>query len=114
MLSSTYQMNSVKLTFFERFAALLLLGAFFPALLFISLLIGATAGGPTVINVSTTTAAGIVCLSPRFRTTGSGTPMFYFLGKLLRQLRLENLPALWSVVRGDIHLNDVLQSLRIG
>jgi lipopolysaccharide/colanic/teichoic acid biosynthesis glycosyltransferase len=110
LVSSPYQMNSVKPTIFERFAALLCLAVIFPALLLISLLIGATAGGPTVINDPTTTTAGAVSLSPRFRTTGPGTPIFHFMGKLLKELGLDTLPALWSVVRGEIHLKDVLQS----
>jgi lipopolysaccharide/colanic/teichoic acid biosynthesis glycosyltransferase len=111
MLASTIHMRAGTPTIFERFAALFLLAAILPALLFIGLIIGATAGGPVIISgPAELQETGTNTF--RFRTTGPGTLIFHALGKLLRELRLDYFPALWNVVRGTLHLHEVLTYLK--
>jgi lipopolysaccharide/colanic/teichoic acid biosynthesis glycosyltransferase len=111
MLASTVHMTAEKPILVERLAALLLLAVMFPSLMFIGLLIGATAGGPVIIS-DPVAGQEIGTKRYRFRTTGTGTPTFQAIGKLLREHRLANIPALWSVVHGDIRLSEALKDLR--
>ena len=43
----------------------------------------------------------------RFRTTGPGSAIFKVTSGLLRAYGIDKLPAIWSVLKGDISLGDL-------
>lgn len=49
---------------------------------------------------------GSIAHSHRFRSTGSGASIFHPFGRWMRQTRIDELPALWSVFHGDIKFAD--------
>ena len=95
----------------DRLMAFFLLMVLWPPLMAAALLILVTSGGSILVTDEITTREGAAYRSLRFRTTGHGKPTFHSLGRLYRRYSIDEMPALLSVVRGDIRLRDVLKFL---
>ena len=96
----------------EQFAALVLLATILPTLVLIALLLRATGGAPIFLH-DTSSGPGTATLPYRFRTSGSGSTVFQVFGRFLRRGGDDELPSLWSVVRGEVPLRYFLR-LRTG
>jgi len=88
----------------ERSLACLLVVTILPTLLFVALLVRQFAGSPVLVTKEFRTGR---CY--RFRTTGHGIFGFHALGRFLRKYSIDDLPGLWSIVRGDIRMRDFLR-----
>jgi lipopolysaccharide/colanic/teichoic acid biosynthesis glycosyltransferase len=94
--------------------ALLLLVAAAPVLGLIGLAVGATSSGPILFRHRRMGRAGQPFDLLKFRTmraaghgpevTAKGDPRITPLGRILRRTKLDELPELWNVVRGDMAL----------
>jgi lipopolysaccharide/colanic/teichoic acid biosynthesis glycosyltransferase len=96
----------------EQIAAIVLLVLVLPTLVLIALLLCATGGAPILVHDSSS-VCGTGTVPYRFRTTGSGSVVFHVIGRWLRCGGIDELPSLWSAVRGDVPLRYFLR-LRAG
>jgi lipopolysaccharide/colanic/teichoic acid biosynthesis glycosyltransferase len=90
----------------ERVVAILLVVLYGPGLLLIAGFIRTTSEGPVLIT-DQWLAGGRLVRAARFRTAGPGSGAFHLVGRKLRQYSLDELPALWNVVRGEVGLKDL-------
>jgi hypothetical protein len=97
--------------FCERAVAGILFILSWPTIVVIYLILLPIAGDPAIITDSIPAENGAVRKSFRFRTTGPGEKIFHGFGRWLRKYGFDELPALWSVTRGDARLRDVLPYL---
>jgi len=103
---------------FDVVASALLLIVFAPLFIAITLLIWGTSGRPTLFRQPRIGREGQIFVVSKFRTmlTGSlneedsdiytreGDPRITRVGRWLRKLRLDELPQLWNVFKGDMSL----------
>jgi lipopolysaccharide/colanic/teichoic acid biosynthesis glycosyltransferase len=93
----------------ERVIALIMLACIAWPLFLVAVFIHVTAGGPVILTDEFTTSRGSIVHRHRFRTTGQGTPVFRAFGRFLRAYSIDEFPAFWDVLRGEIGLGDVLR-----
>ena len=92
----------------EQFAALILVAVILPTLVLIALLLRATGGAPILVR-DTSSGRGTATLPYRFRTSGPGSTVIHVLGRFLLRGGIDELPSLWSAVRGDVPLRYFLR-----
>ncbi len=109
-MSTSFRANAERAL--GRLVALAVLVLFLPALLFIGFLLRANSDEPILLAHEVLAASGSrVCLH-RFRTTGRGTNAFRAIGRFVRSVGYDDLPALWDVVRGHIGLVELYHLVR--
>ena len=101
--------RSSLLTAFERVAGLIALVVFGIPMLILAVILFGLGGRPVIVTDTVSLRDGFTARSYRFRTTGSGTLSRGFT-RWIRRSRLEELPALWNVVRGEMTLADWVYS----
>jgi lipopolysaccharide/colanic/teichoic acid biosynthesis glycosyltransferase len=93
----------------ERLVALVLLLSVVPCVLVAVVgITWSTGDWPAVIADEVVTSDGRLARSLRFRTAGPSSASFHAVGRWLRRYRIDELPALWSVARGELKLRDAL------
>lgn len=92
----------------EKVAVCVLLVAILPTLLLAGLLVHLLGGEPVVVTDELAGLSGRPGRRVyRFRTTGHGGAHFHAVGRVLRKFSIDEMPALWSVVKGDIRLREL-------
>jgi lipopolysaccharide/colanic/teichoic acid biosynthesis glycosyltransferase len=92
----------------ERGVAAILLLLFAPVLLGIWLGIRVLSGEPVVIIDDVLRSDGTTIQLYRFRTTGAGAAGYANFGRFLRRCEVDEIPALFCVLRGSARLRDAV------
>jgi lipopolysaccharide/colanic/teichoic acid biosynthesis glycosyltransferase len=100
---------TVALGLAERLVALVCLITVLPALLLTGFVLCTNSDQPVLVVEEVLTGDGIIVRSHRFRTTGRGNAAFRVVGRFLRFSGWDEFPALWSVLRGDMRLRQLLR-----
>jgi len=87
-----------------RVVAFIVLVTFLPALVLVGFLLRMNSDEPVLLKDDVLTTDGTRIRIHRFRTTGRGTNAFRAIGRFIRSLGYDDLPALWAVLRGQIGL----------
>jgi lipopolysaccharide/colanic/teichoic acid biosynthesis glycosyltransferase len=104
---SMYLSTKSGLILAERFLAALMLFAFWGAVASIALFIWITGGKPIILTDEWVAKEGTPARAYRFRTAGPGLPIFRFVGRVLRQYSLDEIPSLWNVACGEVRLGEL-------
>jgi O-antigen biosynthesis protein WbqP len=109
-----FQIREVMKRFFDVLLALSLLIFFFPPLLLIALLVKGTSKGSVLYWSDRLGRNNAIFSMPKFRSMQIDTPAvathllndpdryLTLIGKFLRRTSLDELPQLWSIVKGDM------------
>ena len=97
----------------DRVVALAFLIVLMPSLLLVGLVLRANSDEPVLLREEVQTADGSTGRSYRFRTTGRGSTAFRAIGRFLRMYNIDECPALWSIVIGELRLRDILHPFKI-
>lgn len=97
----------------DRVVALVLLIACTPTLLLVWLVLRGNSDEPVLQREERKTARGGNVMSYRFRTTGRGSRAFQRIGRFVRRYSIDEFPALWSIVAGDLRLKDILRLFKV-
>ena len=105
-------LNSLYVPVFDRCVAILLLvctsAIWLPAIF----LIHSTAGRPIFVTDQARAADGESANRLRFRTSlRSSNPAFRIISGFLQKYSIHELPSLWTVVRGEMKLKDMMPHL---
>jgi sugar transferase EpsL len=93
----------------DRGLALALLIILLPLLIIIGFLLRTNSDEPILLREEVQRPDGTTGGRYRFRTTGRGSAAFRAVGRYLRRYSVDEFPALWSIVTGDLRLRDLLR-----
>ena len=88
-----------------RVVAFVVLVTVLPALVLAGFLLRTNSDEPVLLRDDVLTTDGTRVCIHRFRTTGRGSDAFRAIGRFIRSLGYDDLPALWEVLRGQIGLS---------
>jgi lipopolysaccharide/colanic/teichoic acid biosynthesis glycosyltransferase len=97
-----------------RAVALVFLVTFLPTLLLIGFVLRTNSNEPVLLTDEILRPDGTKLRMHRLRTTGRGSRVFRSVGRFIRGFGLDDLPALWDVVRGQIELRQFWQIWQVG
>src|SRR2546423_406860 len=105
-------MRELATTLLHRGMALLVLFTLSIFLISVALIIYGFAGSPIVVNDEMLGTNGGLLRIYRFRSSGAGGPVFRAFGRFLRLSGIDEWPAFWNVILGDISLAYLFSRLK--
>ena len=93
----------------DRLSASILLVPLVPGLILIGCVLRTNTDEPVFVTDGLLRTDGTKLRLHRFRTTGRGTHAFRFIGRFLRLFGVDDIPAVWDVVRGQIGFRNLAQ-----
>ena len=104
-----YPLLKLSVGWTERLSASILLVVLVPSLILIGFVLRANTDEPVFVTDELLRTDGTKLRLHRFRTTGRGTHAFRFIGRFLRLFGIDDVPAVWDVLRGQIGFRNMAQ-----